>query len=369
MTGLQKININVPTDIQTKVIPLALQGKDIIGQSETGTGKTLAYLLPLLQKLDNTKRETQAVILAPTQELSIQIQRLIEAMISGSDIPVTSAPIIGNVNIARQVEKLKEKPHIIVGSCSRILDLVEKKKIAAQKIKTIVIDEADRLLDDKNLAQIKALIKTTLKDRQILLFSATIPGKTLERAKEMLQNPQIITIQANLEITPNISHIYFLTEYRDKIKVLRKLVGIINVERALVFVNRGDNIELTSEKLNYHGLKTAGLHAGLLKEERKKAIEDFRQNKIQLLVATDIAARGLDIAGLSYVFNLDMPEDPQAYLHRVGRTGRAGKTGTAISIVARQEAALINKYEKVLKIKFAAKHMYKGKILDTRRSP
>lgn len=366
-TGLHKAGITVPTGIQAQVIPLALLGKDIIGQSATGTGKTLAYLLPLFQKIDLAKRELQAMILAPTHELAIQIQSQIEMLANNSGLPVTSAPVIGNVNILRQIEKLKEKPHIIVGLSSRILELIQMRKITGHTIKTIIIDEADRLLDDKNLDSVKAVLKTTLKERQLMLFSATITSKTLDRAKELMREPKVITVVGQSDVAPDISHMYFLTEQRDKIEVLRKLVRNINVERALVFVNRSDDIEITAAKLNYEGLKAAGLHGSLVTGDRKKAIEDFRSGKIQLLVATDLAARGLDIPGVAYVFNLDMPEDPQVYLHRVGRTGRAGQSGTAISIVAQREAALINKYEKVLKINILAKRLSRGRIFDLNR--
>ena len=366
-TGLHKAGIAVPTGIQAQVIPLALLGKDIIGQSATGTGKTLAYLLPLFQKIDLAKRELQAMILAPTHELAIQIQSQIEILANNSGLPVTSAPIIGNVNILRQIEKLKEKPHIIVGLSGRILELIQMRKITGHTIKTIIIDEADRLLDDKNLDSVKAVLKTTLKERQLMLFSATITTKTLDRAKEFTREPEVITVLGQSEVAPDISHMYFLTEQRDKIEVLRKLVRNINVERALVFVNRSDEIEITAAKLNYEGLKAAGLHGSLVTGDRKKAIEDFRSGKIQLLVATDLAARGLDIPGVAYVFNLDMPEDPQVYLHRVGRTGRAGQSGTAISIVAPREAVLINKYEKVLKINILAKRLSRGRIFDLNR--
>lgn len=364
-TGLHKAGIAVPTGIQAQVIPLALLGKDIIGQSATGTGKTLAYLLPLFQKIDIAKRELQAMILAPTHELAIQIQSQIEMIANNSGMPVTSAPIIGNVNIMRQIEKLKEKPHIIVGLSGRILELIQMRKITAHTVKTIIIDEADRLLDDKNLDSVKAVIKTTLKERQLMLFSATITTKTLDRAKEFMREPEVITGKS--DIAPDISHMYFLTEQRDKIEVLRKLVRTINIERALVFINRSDEIEITAAKLNYHGLKAAGLHGSLVTADRKKSIEDFRSGKIQLLVATDLAARGLDIPGVAYVFNLELPEDPQVYLHRVGRTGRAGQSGTAISIVARREAVLINKYEKVLKINILAKRLSRGRIFDINR--
>jgi len=367
VTGLQKAGITVPTEIQAQIIPLALLGKDMIGQSATGTGKTLAYLLPLFQKIDLAKRELQAMILAPTHELAIQIQSQIEILANNSGLPVTSAPIIGNVNILRQIEKLKEKPHIIVGLSGRILELIQMKKITGHTIKTIIIDEADRLLDDKNLDSVKAVLKTTLKERQLMLFSATITTKTLDRAKEFMREPEVITVLGQSDVAPDISHMYFLTEQRDKIEVLRKLVRNINVERALVFVNRSDEIEITAAKLNYEGLKAAGLHGSLVTGDRKKAIGDFRSGKIQLLVATDLAARGLDIPGVAYVFNLDLPEDPQVYLHRVGRTGRAGKSGTAISIVAQREAVLINKYEKVLKINILAKRLSRGRIFDLNR--
>lgn len=365
--GLQKAGITVPTGIQAQVIPLALLGKDIIGQSATGTGKTLAYLLPLFQKIDPAKRELQAMILAPTHELAIQIQSQIEILANHSGLPVTSAPIIGNVNIQRQIEKLKEKPHIIVGLSGRLLELIQMRKITGHTLKTIIIDEADRLLDDKNLDGVKAVLKTTLKERQLMLFSATITSKTLETAKELMREPKVITVTGQSEVAPDISHMYFLTEQRDKIEVLRKMVRNIKVERALVFINRSDNIEITAAKLNYEGLKAAGLHGSLVTGDRKKALEDFRSGKIQLLVATDLAARGLDIPGVAYVFNLDMPEDPQVYLHRVGRTGRAGQSGTAISIVAQREVALINKYEKALKINIVAKRLSRGKIFDLNR--
>ncbi len=362
--GLGKAGINAPTGIQTKVIPLSLLGKDIIGQSATGTGKALAYLLPLFQKIDTSKREMQVMILAPTHELAIQIQRQIEILSKNSGLPVTSTPIIGNVNIARQIEKLKEKPHIIVGSSGRILELIQKKKITSQTIRTIVIDEADRLLDDKNVDSVKAVLKTTLKERQIMLFSATITPKTLELAKGIMREPEMITVAEEFGDRPDISHMYFVAEQRDKIEVVRKMVRLVNAERALVFINKSDDIEETTEKLVYHGLKAAGIHGSSIKGDRKKSLEDFRKGKIQLLVASDVAARGLDIVDVDYVFNLDMPEDPQVYLHRVGRTGRAGKSGIAISIVTKQEIALIHKYEKILKLNIAAKQMEHGKIFD-----
>ena len=338
--GLQKAGITVPTGIQEQVIPFALQGKDVAGQSATGTGKTLTYLLPIFQKIDTTKREVQAIILAPTYELAIQIERQIEMLVKNSGMAVTSTPLIGNVNITRQIDKLKEKPHIVVGSSGRILELIQKKKISAPTVKTIVLDEADRLLDDQNLDSVKAVIKSTLKDRQIMLFSATLPAATLAKASSFMRDPEIVTVKGQTSVAPDISHMYFVTEHRDKIEVLRKLVGMLKMERALVFVNRTDDIEITASKLKHHGLKAAALCGSTAKIDRKKSMEDFRSGKIELLVASDVAARGLDISGVDYVLNLDMPEDPTLYLHRVGRTGRAGEVGTAIPLLLLRKLAL-----------------------------
>lgn len=243
ITALQKEGILEPTAIQEKTIPLILLQKDLVGQSETGTGKTLAYLLPIFQAVDNQKRETQGLILAPTHELAIQIHRQIERLAENSGLPVTSAAIIGNVNIARQIEKLREKPQLIVGSSGRILELIRKRKISTQTIKTIVLDEADRLLDDHNLKTVEAVIKTTLRDRQLLCFSATMAPVTLERVKALAKKAEVIRVTEHTQVAPTITHQYFLSEQREKFEVLRKLVRIINPERALVFINKSEEIE------------------------------------------------------------------------------------------------------------------------------
>jgi superfamily II DNA/RNA helicase len=362
--GLQKAGITQPTGIQTQVIPLVLAGKDVIGQSATGTGKTLAYLLPLFHKIDSSKREMQALVLAPTYELAMQIQKQVELLAANSGLPVTSLPIIGDVNIVRQIEKLREKPHIIVGSSGRIMELIQKRKISAHTIKTIVLDEGDRLLGEQLLESVKAIIKTTLKDRQLLLFSATIKPGTVELAKNLMREPEVVRVTPQAQDQPDITHWYFVTELREKMDVLRKIARSIEGERALVFINKQDNVEVTVAKLNFQGLAAAGLHGSAGKAERKKALEDFRNGKIQLLIASDIAARGLDIPGVDYVINLDMPDDAQTYLHRAGRTGRAGHSGTAISIVTAGETQYIEKCEKALKITMQKKQMVRGEMTD-----
>jgi superfamily II DNA/RNA helicase len=367
--ALHRAGLTTPTAIQSEVVPVALAGRDVVAQSATGTGKTLAYLLPLFAKIDITKRENQAIILTPTHELAIQIQRQIEVLAQNAEVAVTSSPLIGNANITRQIDKLKERPHIVVGSSGRILELIQKKKITAQTVKTIILDEADRLLDEHNNEAVKAVIKTTLKDRQVMLFSATITPQTLERSNLFLNDPAIITVkQQTTGVADSINHIYFICEQRDKVEVLRKLVHSTKLKKALVFINRSEDLELTAEKLNYHGLKAAPIHGTFLQADRKKSLEDFRNGKVQLLVASDLAARGLDIPGVEYVFNMDLPEDPEVYLHRVGRTGRAGQAGTAISIISKREFDLLQHYEKVLKITIRAKQIAHGRITDLRKA-
>jgi ATP-dependent RNA helicase DeaD len=362
--ALTKQGIYEPTAIQDQSIPLILDSKDVVGQSETGSGKTLAYLLPIFQKIETLKKETQALILTPTHELAIQIQREIEFLAKDSGLPVTSAAIIGNVNIARQIEKLKEKRHIIVGSSGRILELIQKKKITAQTVKTIVLDEADRLLDENNFTSVKAVIKTTLSRTQLLLFSATLPTITYQRATEFLKSPEIIRVSDKITIAPTIEHLYFISDQRDKIEVLRKLIRLIIPTKALIFINKSEEIEKTVEKLKYHGLEVEGIYGGANKAARSKAMDEFKKGKINLLVASDIASRGLDIKGISHIFNLDLPEDPQLYLHRVGRTGRAGQPGVAMSLVTNQEISYMKKLESTFNIKVNPKEMTFGKITD-----
>jgi ATP-dependent RNA helicase DeaD len=362
LLALKQEGILEPTEIQQKAIPLALENRDVLGQSETGSGKTLAYLLPIIQKVDPTKREVQAMILTPTHELAIQVLRQIESLTQNSKVAVTATPIIGNVNITRQIEKLKEKPHILVGSSGRILELIQKKKINMQTIKTIVLDEADRLLDDNNIVTLKAVLKGALKDTQLLLFSASLPQATLQQASELLKNPELVRVTERITVASNISHMYFATEQRDKFEVLRKLIGLVNPTRALIFINRSSDIDWTVEKLKFHGLDAEGIHGSAEKSDRKKIMDDFRSGKLRLLVASDLAARGLDIKEVSHIFNLDFPEDPQNYLHRVGRTGRAGLSGVAISLATPREVDLLEKAEKAFKINILEMDMFRGEI-------
>ena len=367
--GLKKQGIETPTEIQVTAIPLGLSNKDIIGESETGTGKTLAYLLPIFQKIDITSKDIQAIILAPTHELAMQIHKQIELLAENSACGVKSTSIIGNVNIQRQLESLKAKPHIVVGSAGRILELITMKKLKSHGVKTIVIDEGDRMIDENNIEGVKSIIKTTLRDRQLMLFSATVSLKTVEIAKTLMKDPEVIKVEQKSAVNPNIEHMYFVVEKRDKLVLLRKLISATSPEKAIIFINKSDEVEITASKLSYHGLKVEGIHGTSEKVNRKKAIEDFNSGKIQLLVASDLAARGLHIEGVSHIFNLDIPENSKDYLHRVGRTGRMGESGLALSIAEERELDLIKNYEKDFKIEILPKDIYMGRIIDCKNKP
>lgn len=362
ISGLESLGIKNPTEIQEKVIPLALEGKNLIGQSETGTGKTLSYLLPIIEKIDVNKKEMQCIIIAPTHELVMQIHNTISDLRNSSGIEVLSTPLIGSANITRQIEKLKSKPHIIVGSSGRILELIKKRKISAHTIKTMVIDEVDKLLDKDNIPSIKEIIKATPKDAQIMMFSATITDNTLDVSKTLAPDVLVVSVKNTNAVNENIIHGYILTEHRKKIDTLRKLISAVKPKRALVFINSSYDVEKTLEKLSFHNIKVDSVHGSNEKEDRQRALENFRKGSIQVLVASDIAARGLDIKGITHVINLDLPKDSKDYLHRSGRVARAGEIGEVFSLVDPKEESLIKKYEDSFKILIKEKYMYGGRV-------
>lgn len=362
ISGLNTIGITEPTSIQEKIIPLALEGKNLIGQSETGTGKTLAYLLPIIEKIDISKKEMQCIILAPTHELAIQINNTIGDLRKAFGVEITSAPLIGSANITRQIDSLKSKPHILVGSPGRILDLIRKKKISAHTIKSIVIDEVDKLLDKNNLPFIKDIIKSTQKQTQIMMFSATLTGKTLDVANTLAKDITIVRVKNNNKVNENIIHGYIISEKRKKVETLRKLLHACHPKRALVFINDSYDADNALEKLRYNNIKVDSISGSNIMEDRKRALENFRKGSIQVLIASDIAARGLDIKGITHVINLDVPENSNDYLHRCGRVGRAGETGEVFSIIEDKEEDIIRIHEKTFKISIPKKNLYKGKV-------
>jgi superfamily II DNA/RNA helicase len=346
--------ITSPTPIQEQALPLILQGKDVLFQSPTGTGKTLAYLLPIFAKMHNqgntndTKPDTksiQAIILAPTYELAAQIAQVARGL---SSRPEDVALLIGGAAKTRQAAALKLKPRVAVGTPGRIADFMAEKKLSLHHVKTLVFDEADRLFTEQNLETIEKLIKATLKDRQILLVSATIPKKTADLAKPLMKNPE--TIRLGDKIPKNIKHFYTISEGRKKNERLRSVIHNHKINKVLVFVNMPYTIENTAKRLDFHKIPCKSLHSGADKITRKAAMDALRLGKIRALVASDAGSRGLDIQNLKHVINLDLPAREKDYLHRAGRCGRAGTEGTVISIVTKNELETLKKMAKKLGI-------------------
>lgn len=360
--ALEALKIITPTPIQAAGIPKINEGIDVLLESETGSGKTLAYLIPLIDKIDFNTRKNQFIILVPTHELALQVNDVITSLAENSKENITSAVIMGDVNIKRQIDKLKEKPQFVIGSPGRILELIKLKKITAHTIKSIVIDECDKLLDKSNLEVIKAVIKTTLKDRQLIMASATITDEVIQISNTLMQNSEIVKCSGSTKINPNIEHIYIVCDRRDKILTLRKLMASLKPEKAIAFINKSEEIEELTEKLKFHGLKADSIHGTFVKNERKKAMDDFKGGKINLLISSDLSSRGLDINDVTHIFNLDLPEDTNTYVHRSGRTARGKNTGTVISIVTPREIMNIKGFGNKLKVNLTEKVLSYGEL-------
>lgn len=363
--ALKKQNITTPTGIQETSIPFALENKDIIAEAHTGTGKTLAFLIPIFEKINLEKREMQAIILAPTHELVVQIESQIKLLATNSHMDIKSLSIMGESNIEKQIKKLKEiKPHIIVGSPGRILDLIKKRKITAHTIKTIVLDEADNLLSKNKPTIIKDIIKSTMKDRQLMFFSASINKETLNLAKTLVKEVEIIKIENKSEINPRIEHICILGSLRDRFENLRKLLAAEQPKRAIVFVNNNTELRQINEKLQYHKVKSTAIYGNASKEERQRALDSFRRGKCNVLVSSDLSARGLDIPEVSHIISLDFPVNPNEYLHRAGRTARGDNSGVSVCLITNKDIEILQSYEKAFGIEFTVKKLYGGKLMD-----
>lgn len=359
----EKAGYDQPTAVQEETISTILEGKDLIVESPTGTGKTLAYLLPIIQKLDETIQNVQAVILVPSRELSMQILEEIRKFTKGTTIK--GASFIGGANIKKQVEKLKDRPQIVVGTPGRVLELIQAKKLKMHEVKTIVIDEADQLIANEHIQIIKNIIKATLKERQLLFFSATITKEAQQIASELGKSPQFIRIQQKNQ-GKHIAHLYIKSEQREKIDVLRKIMHT-NPGRTIAFLKNTNKVEEAAIKLQYHGINLAVLAGEGKKKERKEAIVQFRSGKVPLLLTTDVAARGLDIQDVQTVIHFDFPSTTEQYLHRSGRTGRMGKEGTVISIVNAIEEGFLQKMGKELQVDMIEKQLRGGKLVHVKR--
>lgn len=349
VAALSKQQISDPTPIQSAALPVLLAGKDAYLNAETGTGKTLAYLLPLMTRINPALAATQVLIVAPTHELAIQIHRQSCELAQNANRPIRSVLLIGGTATTRQIEKLKSKPHVVVGSPGRIVELIERGKLKTTQLRALVIDEADRLLQDESLKWIQKLVGCAPPGRQLIFASATIEPQTREVLTTL--SPEAVTLSPSPSaVNENIQHLYLICEEREKPDILRSLLHALQLPRSIVFVHRNEVAARIAAKLTHHKLAVADLSASLDKLDRKDAMDGIRSGAINIMIASDVAARGLDIPAVSHVFNLDVPTTSSAYLHRVGRTGRAGTHGTAISLLTEIEARLVRRYEHELGI-------------------
>lgn len=364
---LADYGITTPSQVQAESIPAALEGKDILAQSQTGTGKTLAYLLPLLQRINPEEKGLQAIILAPTQELAMQIQR--EAENYGESLGISSQPLIGGAAIKRQLEKLRLHPHLVIGTPGRIREIVALRKLKLHTVKMIVVDEVDQMFQLGGRAELEHILRGTLKERQLLFLSATINDEILQLAQRQMQNLVQIGIEPEAKTASTLTHFYITCDGRDKVDYVRRLVRQFNTKRVIVFVNHVDRIAEVEAKLNYVNLEAGGLYGDADKTVRSLTLRRFREGKIEVLVASDIASRGLDIEELELVINFDPPIDSDHYVHRSGRTGRMGRKGTVISLVTPQEQFIMNKFSKELGITITERQLFDGKLIDAGERP
>ncbi len=335
-SALEAQNITIPTPIQEITIPVALTGKDILGSAQTGTGKTLAFCLPLIIQLEKNPKTT-AMILTPTRELAQQVSQTIKHLLIQTKSPLRFALLIGGEPIYRQIRFLKTKPRIIVGTPGRILDHLDRKNLYADHTKFLVLDETDRMLDMGFGIQLDEILKYLPKQRQTLMFSATIPGPIARLANQYLTDPEQLsagpTTTPTESITQEIAHLSKPQKYPFLLDQLQKREGSV-----IIFVKTKIDADEMAQKLYNEGFDACAIHGDLKQQIRQRVLSDFRKGKFRILVATDVAARGLDVPHVQHVINYDLPPTPEEYIHRIGRTGRAGAEGFAISFITAQES-------------------------------
>lgn len=357
---LSKLDISTPSLIQQKTIPEVLQNKNVVFESETGTGKTFAYLLPLIQNLENCKsNEDKIIILAPTYELASQIK------LTASQVTSLKASLfIGGTPIKRQIEVLKDKPQIIIGNPSRILELIHLKKLKTSNVRALVLDEADRLVSVEIADETKKLISTIPCDAQFIACTATLNQNTKHTLKGLFSNLSEIILPKEDILSKKITHYALFAESRDKISTLKSFILAENPEKLLVFTSRADQVENIAQKLQYKKVDCMALHAKTNKKERKAAIDRFRNGKCRILITSDLASRGLDIPGITHIVQMDLPSNEDFFVHRSGRTARAGKSGINVVIGDEYEMRKYAALEKKFGLKVYPKMLYKGKLVN-----
>jgi ATP-dependent RNA helicase DeaD len=352
--------IAVPTPIQEQAIPLLMEGRDIIAQSQTGTGKTLAFVLPILEKVDSSENNIQALVVTPTRELALQITNEVKKLIEDrSDIRVLA--IYGGQDVESQLKKLKNGRHIVIGTPGRLLDHIRRQTVDFSKTKLLVLDEADQMLQIGFLPEVEDIIKETPSTRQTMLFSATMPDEIRKLARRHMKNPHNIQVEKTQAPLENIKQMAISTVDRAKQSDLIELLQLYRPYLGVIFCRTKRRVTKLYEALKDHGFNCDELHGDLSQAKREQVMKRFRNAEIQYLVATDVAARGLDVEGVTHVFNYDIPEDTESYIHRIGRTGRAGGQGLAITLYAPKDRDELLSIEKELNMTIPKKNIGNAK--------
>lgn len=343
LLSLDKLGYKKPTEVQEKVIPLIIQNKDIIVQSQTGSGKTGSFAIPICENIEIENNIPQALVITPTRELCVQIKDDICNI--GRFKKVRCAAVFGKQTFSSQVDELKQRVHAIVGTPGRILDHISRNTIKLQGIRYLVIDEADEMLNMGFIDQVKEIIKKLPEDRINMLFSATMPEKINTLSSEYMNKPVLVKIKAEISIDEKIEDYYYIVEGKNKFQLLENVIYKEMPERCIIFCNTRNNVDMVFDMMKNQGLPCASIHGGMLQNDRLDVIGKFSRGQFVFLVATDVAARGIDIINIDYVINYDMPFEKENYVHRIGRTGRAGNYGKAISFLTPSQIRFLNEIE------------------------
>ncbi|WP_207726930.1 DEAD/DEAH box helicase [Anaerosolibacter carboniphilus] len=360
--ALQEQGISEATPIQEETIPILLEGRDVIAQAQTGTGKTLAFLLPAMETVDVNKSSVQTLVITPTRELAIQITAEARKLASVKDIKILAA--YGGQDVEQQVRKLKGNIHMVIGTPGRLLDHLRRKTVDFSKLDKLVLDEADQMLHMGFLKEVETIIRHTGKERQTMCFSATMPKGVRELASRYMKEPMQIATKSNRITLDEIDQIVIDTTDRGKQDALCRMIDEYKPFMAIIFCRTKRRVTALNQALGERGYQSDELHGDLTQAKREKVMKSFRNMEIPLLVATDVAARGLDIEGITHVFNYDIPQDAESYVHRIGRTGRAGQTGVAVTFVTPKDYEDLHMIEKTIQMTIKKRKLTKEKEFE-----
>lgn len=337
LRAVEEMGFEQMSPIQAKAIPVLLTGKDIIGQAQTGTGKTAAFGIPLLNKINPKEKHLQAIVLCPTRELAIQVAEEIRKLANFMHA-IKILPVYGGQEISKQIRSLKSGVQIIIGTPGRVMDHMRRKTVKFDNVTTIILDEADEMLNMGFREDIETILSQIPEERQTVLFSATMPGPILEIARTYQKDAELVRVVKKELTVPKIEQYYYEVTQKNKEDVLARLLDMYNPKLSLVFCNTKKQVDELTSALQGRGYFAEGLHGDLKQQQRDRVMNSFRNGKTEILVATDVAARGIDVDNVEAVFNYDVPQDDEYYVHRIGRTGRAGREGRAFTLIVGREA-------------------------------